>query len=160
VAVTREPEPLPTIAGFAAVAAVTWSLYSNLARYWLGESRSGAVPLFILASALCLLAARLFIPQVDQWPPAVVLWAGIMGLITLVAYALWELGVHRGHARKIWAAAYFLPLASTVVMCLFLGLQPGTYLWLGAVLITVGSLLGYLAVRPARELSDEPASQN
>ena len=46
--------PLPYLLGF--VAALSWGLYSNLARHWGGTSDAGAVPLFLLATGAVLAA--------------------------------------------------------------------------------------------------------
>ena len=69
-----------------------------------------------------------------------------MGAGTVVAYSCWDLAMRRGDLVLVATASYFIPLLSTLVSCLYLGVAPGTRFWLGCLVLVAGSLLSRRAV--------------
>jgi drug/metabolite transporter (DMT)-like permease len=127
-------------------AAVTWALYSNLARRWSQPDSGGAVELFIPATGLILLLIRPLAPATGPWNAQALAEAGALGAITTVAYALWDGAMRRGDVLLAAACSYFTPLFSTLVSCVYLKVVPGPRLWAGCVCIIVGSLLSWRSV--------------
>jgi drug/metabolite transporter (DMT)-like permease len=133
----------------ALVAAVSWGFYSNLSRRWAGRAEGGAVPLFILATGLVLLAVRLaFAREHSTVTPVTVVELVFMAVFpAFLGYAFWDAAVRRGNMALVAALSYFTPVLATVVACLYLMKRPpGWQLWLGCGLVTAGALISKLAV--------------
>lgn len=128
-------------AAMALIAALTWGLYSNLARRW-GSPEQGAVPLFVLATGAGLAFLRLLRPEVSHWTAKGIVELCVLGVGSLMAaYALWDWGVRRGDHAFLGLASYFVPVASTVITSLYLGVRPGAHVLLGCVLVAAGALI-------------------
>lgn len=129
-------------------AAITWALYSNLARRWSRADSDGAAELFIPATGILLLAMRFLWGESTAWNAHVALEAGVMGGITAVAYVCWDAAMRNGDLLFVAACSYFTPLLSTLVSCAYLKVVPGYRLWVGCVVMVIGSLVSW------RSLSD------
>ena len=134
----------------ALAAAVSWALYSNLARRWSGPGHDGAVALFIPATGLVLLAIRSFTPEATHWSISAGLEAGFLGAVTALAYALWESAMRKGNLLLVAVCSYATPLLSTAISCAYLKVTPSSKLWIGCLLIVAGSIVSWRAVS-ARE---------
>jgi drug/metabolite transporter (DMT)-like permease len=133
--------------GLALIAAVTWGLYSNLSKKWAGDQDSGSVPLFLLASGLLMGVFRLLIPEVSAPGPAAPFEMAYMILFpTILAYIFWDAAMRKGQMILVVSLSYFIPLFSTVISSLRLGVAPGPELWLAAGLIIVGALVCKAAI--------------
>ncbi len=131
--------------GLALAAAVTWALYSNLARRWGGEG--GGVPLFLLASGLALLPLRFVFGESSLWSPRAVGEFLYLGLFTtVVAYVFWDHAMRKGDMVLVAAFSYFTPLFSTLVSVVWLDVPPGTAIWVACALVIAGALTCRLAV--------------
>ena len=129
------------------VAAVSWGLYSNLARLW-GDPESGAVPLFALATAAALGLLLLLRPETPRWGLRAILEVATLGVASLMAaYALWDLGMRRGDHAFLGVCSYFVPVSSTLFSSLYLGVRPGWNVLTGCVLVAAGALLSSRALR-------------
>jgi len=125
----------------ALVAALTWGLYSNLARLW-GSPEQGAVPIFVLATALGLGVMRLLRPEASHWTLKGVLELCALGAASLMAaYALWDWGMRRGEHAFLSVCSYFVPVASTAVSSAYLGVRPGANVLIGCVLVAAGAIV-------------------
>jgi drug/metabolite transporter (DMT)-like permease len=136
--------------GLALAGAVTWALYSNLARRWGGEG-DGA-PFFILASGLAVLPLRLAFPETPTWDGRVVAELVYMAVfVTAFAYVFWDRAMRKGHMVLVAALSYFTPLLSTVVSAIHLGVAPAPRIWVACALVIAGAAVCRLAVeeRPA-----------
>lgn len=127
-----------------------WATYINLSRRWPEESR-GIMPYNMLTAALAgaLLCHRELpaaLARVGEVPQVVVL-----GVITNLAFVLWDLGIKRGHATLVTLSAYFAPVLTTLVLCFALGSPLTGSVILAALLISAGALICRFTLRePAR----------
>ncbi len=128
------------------LAAVAWALYSNLARRWAKPDQGGAVEWFVPATGLVLLGLRFLSPEPAAWNTRVIAEAGALGLLTTLAYALWDVAMRRGNLFLVAACSYLTPLLSTLVSCAYLQVMPGRRLWAGCALIVLGSLISWRSV--------------
>jgi drug/metabolite transporter (DMT)-like permease len=142
----------PAAYALAFSAAVTWALYSNLARRWSAAGGDGAAELFIPANGVVLLLLRFLWPEPTLWSAAIVVETVVLGAITAVAYVLWDAAMRKGDLLFVAACSYFTPLLSTLVSCAYLKVVPGYQLWAGCVAIVIGSLVSW------RSLSDNKHS--
>lgn len=127
-------------------AAVCWALYSNLARRWAPADGSGAVELFIAATGLVLVPIAVCFPAPMVWDTRTLGEALLLGSITALSYALWDVAIRMGNLLLVVACSYFTPLLSTVVSCAYLHVSPSSRLWLGCLLLIAGSLLTWRSV--------------
>jgi drug/metabolite transporter (DMT)-like permease len=131
----------------ALVAALSWGLYSNLARLW-GSPEQGAVPLFVLATALGLGVLRLLRPEASHWTLKGVLELCALGVASLMAaYALWDWGMRRGEHALLSVCSYFVPVASTAISSVYLGVRPGAHVLVGCVLVAAGAIVSRWSLR-------------
>ncbi len=136
----------PSAYSLALVAAVTWALYSNLTRKWAGGQKAGAVVVFLPGTALVLIGIGCFLPEPGVWSWRSLAEAFFLGVITYVAYALWDHSMRRGNVVMVAAASYLTPLFSTIVSCLYLAVVPGVGLWAGCGILILGSVLSWRSV--------------
>jgi len=141
----------PAAYACALTGALSWALYSNLARRWARPASGGAVALFLPATGLALLILRLFWPESSTWSGRALGEAIVLAVGTVLGYGLWDLAMRKGNLSLVVACSYFTPLLSTFVSCLYLQVMPGWRLWLGCLALVGGSLLTW------RSLSDRPA---
>lgn len=133
----------PSAYGMAAVAALSWSLYSTLTRRWTTPATGGAAPFFVLATGLVLLVAAFARPHPMAWSPGAVAEVAILAGASGLAYVFWDLAMRKGDVILVAAGSYLTPFFSTVVSCLYLRLLPGLDLWIGCGLLIAGSFLSW-----------------
>ncbi len=143
---SRNLKSNPLAYALAGLAALSWGLYSNLTRRWGGPSEGGAVPWFMLATGFVLFVLCLLRPEGSIWSVRAAAEILFMGLATSVAYIFWDLAMRKGEMVLVAACSYFIPLFSTLVSCLYFGITAGTKLWIGCVLIILGSLISWRSV--------------
>ena len=136
----------PSAYVLALAAAVSWALYSNLARRWAAPESGGAVELFLPAAGLVLLALRLTVSEPTGWSLRAIGEASSLAAITALAYALWDVAMRKGNLLLVVACSYFTPLLSTIVSCAYLKVSPSPKLWIGCLLLVSGSLITWRSV--------------
>jgi drug/metabolite transporter (DMT)-like permease len=125
-------------------AAITWALYSVLAR------RLAAVPTDAVAGFCAASAGVTFLAHLALEPTVVPDGAGWFAILALGlgplggAFYLWDIGMKRGDPRLLGTLAYATPVASTLLLVLS-GFAPGTPALLLAALLVAGG--GVLAAR-------------
>ncbi|NMB76851.1 MAG: aromatic amino acid DMT transporter YddG [Myxococcales bacterium] len=138
-------DPVPYL--LALIAAVTWSLYSNLSRRLAGGAAESAVPVFLLASGLFLLMLRAFFSETARWSPLSFAMLSYMTLLpALAAYACWEYAMRNGRVAIVAALSYCTPLFSTLLLCALQGIPMTLTLWVGCLLIIGGAVICKLGV--------------
>jgi drug/metabolite transporter (DMT)-like permease len=136
----------PTAYTLGLTAAVSWALYSNLTRRWAGDGPGGGVDVFLPATGILLLIVALAAGEEGCWRARTCAETVFLGLVTWVAYRLWDVAMRTGNLILVAACSYLTPLFSTIVTCLYLGVEPGQRLWLGCVLIVSGSLMTWRSI--------------
>ena len=132
----------------ALTAAVCWALYSNLARRWAGQAEGGGVPLFLLASGLVLAVLKLNVAETTYWTNRSVVELAYMAIFpTIIAYSFWDTAMRRGNMILVASLSYLTPLVSIIIASIYLAVPMGTYLWLGCLLVVVGSIMCKLSVQ-------------
>jgi len=139
----------PVVFALGLIAAISWALYSNLARLWGGQQADGAVPAFFLASGLVLLAVRMLRPEVSTFSARAGAELAFLSTATALGYVFWDVSMRRGNAVLVVACSYAMPLLSTAISCAYLGIVPARSLWLGCLLIIGGSVLSRLSIEEA-----------
>ena len=145
-ALTDHLQTNPAAYGLALAAAISWALYSNLARRWSGPETGGAVDLFIPATGIVLLGLRLLATESTHWSARAALEASALAAFTTVAYILWDLSMRRGNLILVVACSYLTPLLSTLVSGIYLGASLNAQLTLGCLLLMCGSFVSFCSV--------------
>ena len=130
--------PVAYTLGFAA--AVAWALYSVLTRKWAGGQRTGAVKVFLPATAVAFLFIGCFVDEPRAWSMRTGVEVVVFGTATFLAYGLWDIAMREGNMVVVASASYLTPLLSTVVSCLYLAVTPQPRFWVGCGLLIVGSV--------------------
>ena len=133
----------PVAYGLAAIAAMSWALYSTLTRRWTSPANVGVAPLFVLATGFVLLLIRMLHPEGYTWSLRVVGEVAVLSIVTGLGYVFWDVAMRKGDVVLVAACSYLTPFFSTVVSCLYLKLVPGSTLWIGCLLIIAGSFLSW-----------------
>ncbi|GKX50099.1 aromatic amino acid DMT transporter YddG [Budvicia aquatica] len=131
----------------AIIAAVAWSLYSNLVRIYCHGK--GVLPLFLFVTAACLWIMTPIFSQLPtkMIPQDAILELLLMGATTAIAYVCWDMAMRKGNITLVAALSYFTPLFSILIASLWLNTQPGRAFWPGVGLVVIGSLLCWSASR-------------
>ena len=137
--------PIAYLFGFTA--AISWALYSVLTRKWAGGQRTGAVELFLVATAASLLLICYFIEEPRTWNIQSDAEIIILGLATYLAYGFWDTAMRKGNVVLLAAGSYLTPLFSTIVSCIYLAVTPKPILWAGCVMLVAGSLISWYSVK-------------
>lgn len=140
----------PVAYGLALLAAVSWGTYSNLARRWSGPGSEGAVEWFMLATGVVLLAIRFLTSEPTGWTARCVGEVVGLAVVSTAAYVLWDVSMRKGNMPLVVACSYSTPLLSTLVSCAYLRVSPAPKLWIGCLLLVIGSLVTW------RSVSDKP----
>jgi len=136
----------PAAYALGLAAACSWALYSNLTRRWAGAERTGAVDFFLPVTGIVLVIVCLVTNEHGSWNVRAAVEAGVMGIVTWSAYRLWDFSMRKGDVVFVAACSYLTPLFSTAVSCVYLDVSPGISLWVGCILIVVGSLVTWRSV--------------
>ena len=127
----------------AAAAAFVWASYSVASRL-LRDVPSNAVTVNCAATATGALGLHVIF-ETTVWPGSVAAWLAIVALgfgPVGLAFYLWDEGMKRGNMRLLGVASYATPLLSTLLLrSLGIG-SASASLWLAALLITAGAVLG------------------
>ena len=126
----------------AAIAALVWSSYSVANRRF-AEVPSACVAGFCLATALLATLAHLVFEE-TLWPASTTEWVAAVSLglgPVGAAFYVWDYAVKHGDIRVLGAAAYAIPLLSTLLLVALGIASAGPALWLACALITGGAIL-------------------
>jgi drug/metabolite transporter (DMT)-like permease len=136
----------PAAYALGLAAALSWALYSVLARKWAGGSASGGVDLFLPFTAAVMLLLSAAVDEARAWGARPAAEALALGLATWAAYLLWDWAMRIGNIVLVAAGSYLTPLFSTFASCLYLAVAPAAGLWIGCGMLVAGSLASWYAV--------------
>jgi len=144
--------PWPYVLGL--LAAISWALYSNLARRWAGNTREGGVPIFLLTTGVILIAAAAAFepPPRHIWTAraaAELLYLAVFP--TLLAYVFWDTAMRRGNIILVASVSFFTPLISTLMSCFYLHVPMGLQLAAACGLVIAGAVVCKYSVTETQE---------
>ena len=138
----------PLSYGLALGGAMIWAVYCVVTKS--SAKGSNGITLFFILTALTLWLKSLLSPQ----PPVVfslqacislALAAMAMGL----GYAAWNVGILHGNVTLLAAAAYFIPIISSLIAAFILDSSLTFSFWQGTAMVCLGSLLCWWSTRGA-----------
>ena len=139
----------PAAYSLALAATVSWAMYTNLTRRWVGDREVGAVFVFLPITAIVLLVSCCFLDEPREWSRQSLSESLFLGVATYVSYTLWDNAMRKSNVVMVAAASYLTPLFSTIVSCLYLAVLPGARLWVGCGVLILGSVLSWQSVSSA-----------
>lgn len=132
---------------FAFIAAVSWALYSTLARKWAGNNKEGAVPIFLFFTGVILFILRLFFQEETVWSFKVGIELLYMAIFpTFLAYSFWDQAMRRGNIILIAVLSYLTPLLSVFISSLYLQISIDIRLWTASILVVIGALISKYSI--------------
>ena len=137
------------------LAAISWALYSNFTRKWQGQDSSTSVTIFMLCTAAALTILCLFFPAETNWTAKTAVEVILLGISVTLAYICWDIGMKKGDATLIASCAYFTPVLSTIVSCLYLGILAGWKIWAACACVITGSILCKTSVKKSPSEASE-----
>ncbi|WP_336331419.1 aromatic amino acid DMT transporter YddG [Pseudomonas putida] len=151
-------ESNPIAFGLAFVCALSFALYCNITRRYAGSGNQ--IVLFFILTTSALWTKYALSDEHLQG-------SSIMSSLELAAaalavgggYALWNNGITRGNLTLLATASYFAPVLSAAFAAIWLGANLTAQFWQGAVLVTIGSLLCWLATREPSPCTEPKATQ-
>lgn len=132
---------------FAFLGALLWPCYSVLTKKY--AKGLNAVPLFFVVTALVLwglhfsLQEPFILPTFNLW-----IMIALTGSLIGVAYSHWNQSVQFGNIQLLILATYFMPIFSSVMSMLILGVFPSLFFWLGTALVSIGALICWKSTSP------------
>lgn len=131
----------------ALIAAVSWGLYSTLARKWASEDNEGAVPIFLLFTAIVLLALRIYFPEKTVWSLRAIKELIYMAFFpTFLAYSFWDMAMRRGNILLVASLSYLTPLLSVYISSIYLKISIDYRLWVASLLVVIGAFISKYAI--------------
>ena len=136
---------LPYLLAF--MAAISWGLYSNLSRRWAGNSDSGAVPIFLLATGVILSVLRFAFPEESHWSFRTLIILFYMSIFpTFLAYTFWDRAMRKGNIILVASLSYFTPLLSVIITAVYLQVAVRANLWIACALVIIGAIISKFSI--------------
>lgn len=136
----------PAAYGIAFIAALSWALYSNMVRLTGQNGNFNAVPFFILLTGVVLWVMQIVFPEESNFNIVIISEILILGIATAVAYTFWENAMRKGDQILVVSFSYLTPFFSTLFSAVYLKVSPGLSLWIGCLMIILGSWLSWRSV--------------
>lgn len=137
----------PLVYIFSLAGAVSWAAYSILAGKLAGNSNINPVPLFLTVTGIVIFILSINSAESSSWSAGVLVEITILGIATLAGYELWDRAMRKGNVTAVAAFSYLTPLFSTLFSAVYLSVIPGAFLLSGCVLLVMGSVLSWKAVK-------------
>lgn len=132
---------------FAFLGAILWPCYSVFTKKY--AQGYNAVPLFFVVTAVSLwilhfaLNEKFIMPSLNLW-----LVIAVIGSLIGIAYSNWNQSLQFGNIQLLILATYFMPILSSMMSMLILGIIPTFAFWMGTALVTVGALICWKCTYP------------
>jgi len=137
---------VPYMLAFAA--SILWGLYSTLSRKWAGNSENGAVPLFLLSTGLIFTFVTFFSFEEVHWTPNLLFELLFTAIFpTFLSYTFWDVAIRKGKIILVAALSYFIPVLSTILSSLILGIFIGVNVWVACSLVIAGAVICNFSIK-------------
>jgi drug/metabolite transporter (DMT)-like permease len=123
------------------VVAISWALYTNLTKKFVGDSEVDGVGIYMVASGVVLGAIAIKVGEPMRFSAGIVaqmLYAAIV--VSSLANLLWTLSIKKGNMILVVLASNFLPIISTIMAAVMLGVAVTLPVIVGSALVVAGTL--------------------
>lgn len=136
----------PWAFAFAFIGALLWPMYSVLTKTY-GNGQNG-VPLFFMVSVTALWILHFIFDEPFVRPPfGMWLIVAVIGALIGVAYSNWNQSMQYGNMKILIVSTYFMPIFSSLMSMLILGVQPLLSFWVGTSLVSLGAIVCWKSTR-------------
>lgn len=147
-AIVQNVQSNPLSYGLALLGAFIWAAYS-VVTVRIAEGSDG-ITLFFMLVALTLWVQYAFTGGgALEFTPRATLNLLLAGAAMGLGYAAWNVGILGGNMLILAGASYFVPVLSAVFAALWLQVPLSVSFWIGAGMVTAGSIISWGAVRAA-----------
>ncbi|HAU5602934.1 TPA: drug/metabolite DMT transporter permease [Citrobacter koseri] len=136
----------PLSYGLAFAGAIIWSIYCVLTKKN-AEGCNGITPFFMLTAAVLWLKFSLAGNAPMDFTPRVIVDLVLVSCAMGLGYAAWNTGILHGNVAVLATASYFTPVLSALFAALLLGESLGYAFWMGALMVSMGSVICWWATR-------------
>ena len=136
----------PLSYGLAFAGAIIWSAYCVLTKK-IAKGCNGITLFFILTATVLWLQFAFTENQAFNFTPQLLIELSLVSCAMGLGYAAWNTGILYGNVTVLATASYFTPVLSAFFAAQLLGESLGISFWLGALLVSAGSLMCWLATR-------------
>ncbi|WP_162205652.1 EamA family transporter [Schaedlerella arabinosiphila] len=123
------------------VVAVSWGIYTNLTKKYVGMKRVDGVGIYMVITAAVLGAIAFFTDEPRRFTADLtgqILYAGVV--VGSLANVMWNLAIKKGNMLLVVLASNFLPIISTVMTSFMLGVGITVPILAGSLLVVIGTL--------------------
>ncbi len=133
---------------FALIAAITWSIYSNLASLYADLSNKLTLPFFLITSGIVLEILSVCFHEKSTWDVRTSIEMAILTVFPCVlAYILWDMSMRKGNMILVTSFSYLTPLFSVIVTGIYLGVTLVTGVWIACALVITGAVICNFSMR-------------
>ncbi len=136
----------PISYGLAFSGAIIWSFYCVLTKK-IAEGCNGITLFFMLTAAVLWLKFSLSDNVNMDFTPTVIINLLLVACSMGLGYAAWNTGILHGNVTVLATASYFTPVFSALFAALLLGESLGYTFWIGALMVSLGSVLCWWVTR-------------
>ncbi len=150
---TEDGEGLTFMLGF--VMALTWGLYTNLTKRFIGDKEADGVGVYLIAAGIILGVLAAFKTEPRQISPLILGQIAYSSLVvSCAANVLWNLGIKRGNTLVVVLVSNFLPVISTAMTSLIFGVPITIPLVMGSLLVAAGTIWSKKCFRNSANYED------
>lgn len=151
-AIIQNVQSNPLSYGLALLGAFIWAAYSVVTAR-IADGKDGVTLFFILVALTLWIQYALTGGGALEFTPRATLNLLLAGAAMGLGYAAWNIGILGGNMLILAGASYFVPVLSAVFAALWLQVPLSTSFWIGAAMVTAGSVVSWRAVRRPAENS-------
>ena len=127
--------------GMGLIVSMSWALYTNLTKKYLHNRQISGVGIYMLVSGLILGIVALNINEPRAFSMKVAGELMYQALFAAsIANVFWDVAIKKGNMLVVVLASNFLPIISTVMTAIMLGLEITSSVLFGALLVVLGTI--------------------
>lgn len=123
------------------VVSISWGLYTNLTKKYMGTKEVDGVGIYMILTALVLGMISLGADEPRGFSNNLVgqiLYAGVV--VSALANSFWNLAIKKGNMLLVVLVSNFLPIISTIMTALMLGVGISIPVVIGSLLVVIGTI--------------------
>lgn len=136
----------PLSYGLAFIGAIIWSIYCVMTKK-IAQGCNGITPFFMLTAAVLWFKFSLVDSPAFVFNSRVIIDLALVSCAMGLGYAAWNTGILHGNVTILATASYFTPVLSSIFAALLLGESLGLSFWLGALMVSIGSIICWWTTR-------------
>ena len=123
------------------VSAISWGLYTNWTKKYIGIAKVDGVGIYMILTSVVLGGVAFFMEEPRNFSKDFIyqiLYAGVV--VGALANFWWNLAIKKGNMLLVVLVSNFLPIISTIMTALMLGVGITTGIVIGSLLVVIGTI--------------------